>query len=50
MKVPFFIRVDVKCRRPIQPKDIADKVHRLEYANYPLIIEQWILGKLIVNC
>ena len=25
-------------------KDIADKVHRLEYANYPLIIEQWILG------
>ena len=26
--------------------DIADKVHRLEYANYPSIIEQWILGKL----
>ena len=27
-------------------KDIADKVHLLEYANYPSIIEQWILGKL----
>jgi phosphoribosylglycinamide formyltransferase-1 len=28
------------------PEDIANKVHQLEYANYPLIIEQWILGKL----
>ena len=28
------------------PKDIADKVHQLEYANYPLIIEQWISGEL----
>jgi phosphoribosylglycinamide formyltransferase-1 len=27
-------------------KDIAHNVHQLEYANYPLIIEQWILGKL----
>ncbi|HZI25995.1 MAG TPA: phosphoribosylglycinamide formyltransferase [Chryseolinea sp.] len=25
-------------------KDIADKVHQLEYANYPLVIEKWILG------
>ncbi len=28
------------------PKDIANKVHQMEYANYPLVIEQWILGKL----
>ena len=28
------------------PTDIANKVHQLEYANYPLVIEQWILGKL----
>ena len=28
------------------PNDIANKVHQLEYANYPLVIEQWILGKL----
>jgi phosphoribosylglycinamide formyltransferase 1 len=26
------------------PKDIANKVHQMEYANYPLVIEQWILG------
>ena len=28
------------------PKDIANKVHQMEYANYPLVIEQWILDKL----
>lgn len=28
------------------PEDIASKVHQLEYANYPRVIEQWILGKL----
>ena len=28
------------------PKDIANKVHQMEYANYPLVIEQWILSKL----
>jgi phosphoribosylglycinamide formyltransferase 1 len=28
------------------PKDIANKVHQMEYANYPVVIEQWILGKL----
>ena len=28
------------------PKDIANKVHQMEHANYPLVIEQWILGKL----
>ena len=26
------------------PKDIAHKVHQMEYANYPFVIEQWILG------
>jgi len=29
-----------------RPKDIANKVHQMEHANYPLVIEQWILGKL----
>jgi phosphoribosylglycinamide formyltransferase-1 len=28
------------------PEDIANKVHQMEYANYPRVIEQWILGKL----
>ena len=28
------------------PNDIANKVHQMEHANYPLVIEQWILGKL----
>ena len=28
------------------PNDIANKVHQMEYANYPRVIEQWILGKL----
>ena len=26
------------------PKDIANKVHQMEYANYPPVIERWILG------
>jgi len=29
------------------PQDIANKVHQLEYAHYPAIIEKWILGTLI---
>jgi phosphoribosylglycinamide formyltransferase-1 len=28
------------------PQDIANKVHQLEYAHYPVIIEKWILGTL----
>src|SRR5688572_12610942 len=28
------------------PQEIAHKVHQLEYAHYPLIIEKWILGEL----
>jgi len=28
------------------PQDIANKVHQLEYAHYPAIIEKWILGML----
>ena len=28
------------------PQEIANKVHELEYAHYPVIIEKWILGKL----
>lgn len=28
------------------PQEIAHKVHQLEYAHYPLIIEKWILGKI----
>ena len=28
------------------PTDIANKVHQMEYTNYPRVIEQWILGKL----
>jgi phosphoribosylglycinamide formyltransferase 1 len=28
------------------PNDIANKVHQMEYTNYPPVIEQWILGKL----
>ena len=27
-------------------QEIAHKVHQLEYAHYPVIIEKWILGKL----
>jgi phosphoribosylglycinamide formyltransferase 1 len=26
------------------PQEIANKVHQLEYAHYPVIIEEWILG------
>ena len=29
------------------PQDIANKVHQLEYAHYPVIIEKWILGTLM---
>jgi phosphoribosylglycinamide formyltransferase-1 len=28
------------------PQQIANKVHQLEYACYPPIIEKWILGKI----
>ena len=28
------------------PQQIADKVHQLEYASYPNVIEKWILGEL----
>lgn len=28
------------------PDEIATKVHQLEYAHYPEVIEKWILGKL----
>ena len=26
------------------PETIAQQVHRLEYAHYPRVIEEWILG------
>jgi phosphoribosylglycinamide formyltransferase 1 len=28
------------------PAEIANKVHQMEYVNYPRVIEQWILDKL----
>ena len=27
------------------PDEIASKVHKLEYAHYPVVTEKWILGE-----
>jgi len=43
---PILYQGRCEVARADTPKDIANKVHQMEYANYPLVIEQWILGKL----
>src|SRR5687768_1943343 len=48
---PILYQGRCEVARADTPKDIANKVHQMEYANYPLVIEQWILGinKLMIN-